>query len=98
MLTLTDKILRNQNTAFRILDGDGLIMDPETSFLHSLNEVACAIWDFISEKRQVEEIVGMLLEEFDCDLNMATQDTLTFLETLQEKGLIQVISSHDLST
>ena len=90
MLSLDNKILRNQHTAFRSMEDEGLIMDPATSSLHSLNEVGCAIWDFIEEQRAISDIVEMLLKTFDCEREQATQDTLQFVQLLQEKDLVTI--------
>jgi hypothetical protein len=90
MLTLDKKVLRNQHTAFRNMEDEGLVMDPATSSLHSLNEVGCAIWNFIVEQHTIAEIVDMLLQTFDCDREQATQDTLKFVQLLGEKKLATI--------
>lgn len=89
MLTLDSTIQRNPHTAFRSLEAEGLIMDPETSSLHSINEVGCVIWEFISEPRKVGDVVEKVLQEFECDRETATQDTLDFVQTLTEQGLLE---------
>ncbi|HOO21621.1 MAG TPA: PqqD family protein [Kiritimatiellia bacterium] len=83
------KIKRNSSTAYRNLDGEGLIMNPADSMLHSLNDTGSAIWEYIAETRQVSEIVDMLMEKFNGARETAEKDVEEFLNALNEQGLIE---------
>lgn len=90
MINTESKVIRNPQTAYRNIEGEGLVMNPADSMLHSLNEVACAIWEFIAEERKVADVVAMLTDKFDCDTATAERDALAFLEELNKQGLVKV--------
>ena len=88
-MDLESRVLRNSQTAYRNLDGEGLVMNPTDSTLHSLNDVGSAIWEFVAEERSVGEIVDMVVERFDCTRETAEADVLAFLRQLQERRLVK---------
>jgi len=94
---LNNNVVRNHETAYRNLDNEGLIMNPIDSMLHSLNEVGCYIWEYISQQRTISEIVDLMLEDFDCDRETAEKDVLEFLAALQKQGLVKVFCGEDRS-
>jgi hypothetical protein len=87
---LDSRIKRNSTTAYRNMEGEGLIMNPADSMLHLLNEVGSSIWEFLQEPRIVRDIVAMVFENFNCDQQTATNDVLEFLQTLQKQQLVEI--------
>jgi hypothetical protein len=85
------RVLRNTQTAYRSVDGEGLIMNPTDSSLHSLNAVAGAIWEYLSEERRVADIVAKVMEDFECERETAERDVGEFLEALQQKHLVKIL-------
>jgi hypothetical protein len=88
-MQLEDRIRRNASTAYRNVEGEGLVMNPTDSMLHLLNETGSAIWEYLKEPHTVQEVLAMVLDRFDCDPETATEDILTFLQTLQEQQLVE---------
>jgi oligoribonuclease (3'-5' exoribonuclease) len=91
-MNLDAKVIRNSETAYRSLDGEGLIMNPSDSTLHSLDEVASCIWEFIAEEHTVREVVDRVLERFACERAEAEGDVLEFLDALQERRLAKIVA------
>jgi len=89
-MLLDDRVSRNTITAYRNLDGEGLVMNPSDSMLHSLNEVGCAIWEALAEPKAVRDLVAVVLGQFDCDQATAERDVIEFLAALQAQGLVKV--------
>jgi hypothetical protein len=54
----------------------------EMKKLFVLNEVGAYIWDNIDDKNTIENIVELVMKEFDTNLETAKKDTLSFLEQL----------------
>lgn len=90
MITLETEVVRNPNIAFRKVEKKGLIMDPNTSMLHNINETAMAIWEFLDSKKKVSNIVDMLIREFSCDQEHAKRDVIFFLKGLYSAGLVTI--------
>ena len=70
--------------------GDELILVPiknniaEMKNLFALNEVGAYIWDNIDDKNTIENIVDLVMKEFETDFETANKDTLDFLEQLNK--------------
>jgi len=89
-VNLSDKPAQNLETAARKIDDLFYVMHPDTSELHNFNDVGTRIWELIDGERSVEDIVGVVTEEYEVDEATARTDVLEFLAALQEKDLIRV--------
>jgi len=90
MITLENKVLKNQQTAYRNLDGEGLIMNPADSMLHSLSEVGCFVWELLSSERSVSEIIEAVLGEYKVEEKTAKEDIFELLKILADLKLVTV--------
>jgi hypothetical protein len=50
--------------------------------LYTLNETGAFIWEQIDGRRDVEEIIAALTEEFDIDYKSAEADVFSFIDEL----------------
>jgi len=91
---MLDKILaRDENVAWRIIDGEAIILSAEDSSVHSLDEVGTKIWELADGKKTVKEIIEALHEEYDVEFDQLKQDVLDFITELQkkEKSLVSLL-------
>lgn len=56
----------------------------------TLNQTGIEIWKGLQEEKTHEEILQVLLEQFDVDADTAAGDLDAFLETLREQDLIEL--------
>jgi methyltransferase-like protein len=56
--------------------------------LYTLNSTGAFIWEQIDGKRNVEEIIHSLTEEYDIDAETASADLLSFLEEMNRYLII----------
>lgn len=54
----------------------------------SMNEVASFIWNHMEHVETMEEMVQLVLENFEADRKMVEKDVTEFLGTLKELGMI----------
>ena len=73
-------LIQDRKTAYRIIDGEAVIVDPGTSMLYSLNPVATLIWEMSSERTAAEE--------FDVELPTAEEDCLELVRDFVDKGIL----------
>jgi hypothetical protein len=85
------KFKKNENLAWRSIEGQIFIVDPKKSILHELNSVASRIWELIDGKRALKEISGQVCREFEVTSEEAEKDILELAEKLQEKELILTV-------
>lgn len=84
------RVVRDEKTASRILAGEAVILTPEDSKIHSLNDVGSRVWELLADKPTVGAIVADICEGFEVDEATARQDVTAFLETLRERGMVVV--------
>ncbi|MBI5486676.1 MAG: PqqD family protein [Deltaproteobacteria bacterium] len=80
---------RDPDVAFRVIDGQAVIVVPATQSMHTLNDVGTFIWERC-EGRTVDEVVALLVEEFEVDDATARADLDAFARELGEKRMLVV--------
>lgn len=80
-------VSRAPATAWRIIEGEAVILSLDTKVLRGLNPVGSRVWELIDGQRDVEEIIGLIVQEFDVTPQDATQDVNGFVQELLHKGL-----------
>jgi archaellum component FlaC len=81
-------VAKAPTTAWRIIEGEAVILSMETKVLRGLNPVGSRVWELIDGRRSVEEITHVIVEEFEVSLQEATRDVREFVQTLLDKGLV----------
>jgi hypothetical protein len=57
--------------------------------VYTLNETGAFIWEQIDGKRSVEEIIAMLIVEYDIDKQKAESDVFNFIDDMSKYLIIQ---------
>lgn len=84
-------VLRNKNTASRVIDGQSVIMTLSDNTLHCLDEVGSRIWELCDGQRTLEDIVRIIHEEYMVDFEAGKTDCRTFVEELCAKGMLALL-------
>jgi methyltransferase-like protein len=58
--------------------------------VYTLNETGAYIWELIDGKRNVEEIIGELIKEYEIDVTTAEADAAAFIEKMSKYLIIKV--------
>lgn len=88
MLLLEDKFIRNNDIAWRVIDGEALIVSPKDSLIYPLNDVGARIWELLDGKRTVSDVASIICEEFEGDGKVIQNDIMSFIEDLLKAGLV----------
>ena len=76
-MRLTEKYpVLHPQVAARIIDGEAVIVLPQSSQVNVLNEVGSRIWEFIDGTRNVGEITEIIVAEYDVTAEQATSASL----------------------
>lgn len=78
----------NPQLAWREIEGRVVVISPEDSMVHELNETASFIWKHADGTRSVGEIANLLSLEFRVEPAQAKLDTEELLRMLAQKGLV----------
>lgn len=81
-------VVRNPATAWRVIQGEAVVLALDSKVLRGLNPVGSRVWELIDGRRSIEEIVIQLAEEFDVDLTRARDEVDAFVRDLLSKGLV----------
>lgn len=88
---MADRYLtQNPKMAWRVYDGEAVILCPDDSTLNTLNAVGTLIWEAANGNTPVSAIVVRISEEFDVEPERAERDVTVFIEKLGQRGLLIV--------
>lgn len=86
-------LAQNPRAAWRVYDGEAVIISPDDSTLHALNAVGTLIWEAADGKTTMGTIVSRICDEFDVEPAEAERDAAAFIEKLRQRGLLAVSES-----
>lgn len=72
----------------RTVEGEMVVVDPESEKIHQLNETASFIWQRCDGNHDRQQIVDDLATAFEVDAETAAQDVANVLGKLEEIGLL----------
>lgn len=87
---LNSKIVQNKKIDASDIDGDKVMMDLDKGMYFSLNSVGSRIWDIIENPITIDQVVEILLSEYDIDKNECKETVVSFIKGLEENELIKV--------
>ena len=58
--------------------------------VYTLNETGAFIWELIDGKRNVEEIINSVTEEYDIDHGSAVEDVFSFMENMSNYLIVNI--------
>ncbi len=80
--------LQNPRAAWRIYDGEAVVVSADDSSLHMLNAVATVIWEAADGGSDLDALVARVRREFEVEPAQARRDVVDFVERLVERGLV----------
>jgi len=86
-------LARNSRTAWRVYDGEAVILRAEDSTLNTLNPVGTLIWEGADGQTPMSALVGRICAEFDVEPVQAERDVRAFVDKLCQRGLLSVTAS-----
>jgi len=86
---MATRFRQNPGIPATVLGGEAAIVTPSDSRLHVLNSVGSRVWTLCEgEGRTLNELIPILLDEFDVSREVATSETREFLSDSVERGFI----------
>ena len=89
---LSDQILvcRRPEVAWRVIDGEAVVVNPKAGMVYPFNPVATRFWELADGKHTLSQILQTVKEEFEAPAETIEQDMIAFFEDLEKKGFIIV--------
>jgi len=85
---MSDCPARNPRLAWREIGGEIVIISPDDSQVHELNETASVVWKQADGTKSWEEIAARVAAEFDVELGEAREDVAQLAAALHQKRLL----------
>ncbi|MRJ42967.1 PqqD family peptide modification chaperone [Idiomarina sp. FenBw--71] len=92
-IALEDKVQRHTELVFAHMGNEVVMMSEDQSDYLGLNGVASRIWEMLEQPLAVDVVCTKLQQEFEVSKEQCEQDVLLFLNEMQQRNLIQVLSS-----
>ena len=90
MLTVDSIIQRTPEVIAAEADQYLIMVSVATGHYYGVSDVAREIWDAIERPKKVSNLVADLTASYRIDRSLCEDETLSFLETLLDEGLLQV--------
>ncbi len=78
------------------LDGETVLLDTQSGRYFGLNAVGTRVWALANESRSVKDMVSVLSSEYEVPPAQLEQDVLNFLNSLEQRGLVHVVTHADV--
>jgi Coenzyme PQQ synthesis protein D (PqqD) len=75
----------------QLADGSTVLFDPQTSIAHELNATGALIWEYCDGTHSIGDIAALLRECFDTPTVECQKDVIQFVETLQQRALLNAV-------
>ena len=82
-------LVRGSGLTGHEIDGEVLLLEPESETFFGLDEVGASIWGLLETPKSVKQLCLSLMEEYEVDFQTCRDDLTPFLEQLLESGLVK---------
>ena len=79
---------KSENIASRILDGEAVVVLLLDSIVYTFDPVGTHIWELITGRKKIANIVKDIQNEYEVDPYVAEQDTVNFINELVSKKML----------
>lgn len=83
-------ISRNPEILFSSIDDESVLLSIEQNNYYGMDSIGSKVWEILKEPTSVENIVLLLMEEFQVSQTTCISDVTTFLNVLEKEKLIKV--------
>jgi hypothetical protein len=84
-------LVRNERIAWRVLEGDAVILFPEAGSLHRLNGTGTRMWELLDGSRTLGSIAELLVDEYEVTFDQATDELTAVAADLLEANLVAAV-------
>ena len=92
-MDLNKKVIFADTVFAQEVDGEMVLLDMNSENYFGLDEVGTSIWQAMQEKESLKEVFEILLEQYEVEEDVLKNDLITFVEKLEESGLVKVEES-----
>jgi hypothetical protein len=83
------KWVRDNDILSSDMDGETVMMSIEKGKYFGLDKVGSRIWELLEEPHSTDELIKILMKEFDVEGAQCREDTQKFLDELIKQNLVK---------
>ncbi len=88
---MASRVAVPEGVVFRDLDGEIVLLNLNSGIYFGLDQVGTRLWHWLANHRALTLVLAEMLREFDLDETTGRVDLLHFVETLRQKGLLEIV-------
>lgn len=92
-MNFNQKIIFVDTVFAQEVDGEMVLLDMKSENYFGLDEVGTAIWQAMRDKEKLQEVLDVLLEQYEVEPEVLEKDLSDFVGKLLENGLVEVKES-----
>jgi len=89
MIKPADIFTKSDKAVSRTVDQQEVVVQPSDGMVNVINETGSRIWALIDSHLSIQQIADLIAEEYDTPADTALNDTVEFIESLLNNGMIQ---------
>jgi len=89
-MDLNSKVVLLDTVFVQEIDEETILLDTNTQEYFSLNEIGTIFYHFLKEEKDLQIVVKELAEHFSTKELTIEVDLMSFLQTLEDKGLLKI--------
>jgi hypothetical protein len=89
-LSLASRVRIRDDVLSRDLQGEQVILDLNSGVYFGLDPIGTRIWHLLQAHQPLQKVLDSLLDEYEVAEAQCTQDLLSFVALMMEKGLVEV--------
>ena len=82
---------KNPALAWREIDDETIIISPNDSVMHELNDTGSFLWKNIDGRKSAAELAELLVENYEVTPDVALSDTQALLEEMASRKLLVTV-------
>jgi pyrroloquinoline quinone biosynthesis protein D len=86
-------LVKDHEVLFTSMGEDAVLLHAQRGDYYSLNKVGARLWVLTDGSKTIEELAGLIIEEFDISRDQAEQDIVELAEQLEKEGLVKVVET-----
>ena len=72
------------------MDGKKVMLNIDKGTYYGLDDIGSHIWDLLEVPRKIQEVVDLLLQEYDVEEKVCQHDVMLFINKLYDRGLVDI--------
>jgi hypothetical protein len=80
--------LRRDRVLVERIDDETVLLDLDSGLYFALNEVGARVWELCDGQRAIDDIVAVIVEEYDVDTATARADVAELVAQLADDALL----------